>query len=247
MSMTRRQMIWTGMTGLSGLVLAAGGCQMPQTASSDRPGPLWPGDVNRPIPSGDPLRPEPPRVATPNPPTTPTSPPAVAGPIRAIPRSSWAKADPISSRVNQMGSVGMITVHHEGWTPVYFDDTSTTAERLDSIRRSHLERLRAGDIGYHFVVDRAGRIWQGRDLGYQGAHVREHNEHNIGIMCLGNFDKQQPSTAQLTSLRATLLALMKQYRLASNKVYTHQELNKTDCPGRVLQAHMVQLRRNGLG
>ncbi len=66
-------------------------------------------------------------------------------------------------------------------------------------------------------------------------------------MCLGNFDKQQPSTAQLATLRATLLALMKQYRLPSNKVYTHQELNKTECPGRVLQAHMVTLRRNGLG
>ena len=242
MSMTRRQMIWTGM---SGLVLAAGGCQTHQMAYNDRPGPLWPDDVNRPIPSGELLRPEPPRVTGPtNPPEAPKAP---TGTVRAIPRSSWAKAGPIGSRVNPMGSVSMITVHHEGWTPVWFTDTGTTAGRLDSIHRSHLERLRAGDIGYHFIVDRGGHLWEGRNLGYQGAHVREHNEHNIGIMCLGNFDKQQPSDAQVATLRATIVTLMKQYRISSNKVYTHQELNKTECPGRVLQAQMVQLRRNGLG
>jgi hypothetical protein len=206
------------------------------------------------MPSGQaqvvPPSPNQPRPVTPGQPQPQPQPPAqpavTAGPIKAIPRSSWAKADPIPSRLNKMGGVSMVTVHHEGWTPVYFDDTRSTADRLDGIRRSHIERLGAADIGYHYIIDRSGRVWQGRNVGYQGAHVREHNENNVGVMVLGNFDQQQPTNAQLTTLRSTLAALCKQYRLTTKKIYTHQELNRTECPGRVLQSHMSTLRRNGL-
>ena len=138
-----------------------------------------------------------------------------------------------------------ITVHHEGWKTVYFTDYATTAERLEEIRASHLQRLHAGDIAYHYVVDRAGRLWQGRDVRYQGAHVKSENEHNVGVMCLGNFEEQSPTDAQITTLRETLVRLMKFYKVPVSRVYTHRELNPTACPGRALQPRMVQLRRGG--
>lgn len=246
MKVTRRQMV------LAGLGMMLTGCQtdQPMTGAS-RPGPIWPDDVSRPTPSGHslvvpstPVRPAPTVVKPITP--APAAPAVAAGPVRAIPRSSWAKATPIPSRLNKMGPVNMITIHHEGWTPVFFDDTQTTAARLDGIRRSHIDRLSAADIGYHYIIDRAGRVWEGRNIAYQGAHVREHNENNLGIMVLGNFDQQQPANAQVAALKNTLAALTKQYRLATSKVYTHQELNRTECPGRVLQSQMVTLRRNGL-
>ncbi len=247
MTVTRRQMLLAGV----GMMLT--GCATEQELAN-RPGPIWPDDVARPMPSGQSMVVPPPTQPAPVPgspapqPQPATPPPAVAtaGPIKAIPRSSWAKADPIPARLNPMGEVNMVTVHHEGWTPVYFDDARSTADRLDGIRRSHIDRLHAADIGYHYVIDRGGRVWQGRSLAYQGAHVREHNENNLGIMVLGNFDQQQPTSAQLATLRGTLVTLCKQYRLNTKKVFTHQELNKTECPGRVLQAHMTTLRRNGL-
>jgi len=244
MKVTRRQML------VAGLGLALTGCATDQPLA-ERPGPLWPSDVDRPIPSGKslvvpaapPVRPASPTAAKPAPaPATTTS----GSNNRIVPRSSWAKADPIPSRLNRMGGVNLITVHHEGWTPVWFDDSRSTADRLDGIRKSHIDRLHAADIGYHYVIDRAGRVWEGRNISYQGAHVREHNENNIGIMVLGNFDQQQPSNAQIATLRSTLASLMKTHGVRANKVYTHQELNRTECPGRVLQASMNTLRRNGL-
>ena len=144
-----------------------------------------------------------------------------------------------------MGSIQRITIHHEGWKPVWFVDATTAAQRLDSIRRSHLDRLSAGDIGYHLIIDRAGRLWQGRDTRYQGAHVHEHNANNFGVMVLGNFDLQRPSEAQNTALNRTLVQLMRQYRIPVNRVFTHQEFNITSCPGRALQGHANALRRSG--
>ena len=163
--------------------------------------------------------------------------------VSAISRSSWAKAAPIGGRLNPMGSYERITVHHEGWTRVWFSDYRSTAARLESIRKSHLDRLKAGDIGYHFVIDRAGRVWQGRLLQYQGAHVRDHNRGNIGVMVLGNFNNQHPTDVQMSALGQTLKSLMRRYRVPVHRVYTHQELIPTSCPGRSLQRSMVVLRK----
>ena len=80
---------------------------------------------------------------------------------------------------------------------------------------------------------------------YQGAHVRENNEGNVGVMVLGNFDLQHPSREQLTTLQATLIYLMHQYRVPGSRLYTHKELNPTTCPGRSLQQTVAWLRGSG--
>lgn len=164
--------------------------------------------------------------------------------VHVISRKVWADQPPIMDRIDPMGSVNRITIHHEGWNPVNFTDVETTAERLELIRRSHINRLKSGDIGYHFVVDRAGRVWQAREARYQGAHVRSNNEHNIGVMCLGNFDVQSPTPAQLKSLLAVVKSLQRFYKVPASKVKTHREINPTDCPGTTLQAFIVKSRKN---
>lgn len=163
--------------------------------------------------------------------------------IQAIPRAKWARSAPITAKLNPMNGVNRITIHHEGWTPVYFTDYATTAARLERVRQGHLSRLNAGDIGYHYIVDRAGRVWQGRDTRFQGAHVRSNNEHNLGVMCLGNFDQESPTDVQMAAMRDVVAKLMRQYRVPANRVLTHQEINPTACPGRVMQPRVVALRR----
>lgn len=246
MSFSRREVVLLGM----GLLLS--GCNRGHRSgdSAHRPGPLWPDGVTSPtraqagvvLPPTHPTGGASPGTAAG--PTPVASGPAVAG-LAVIARSRWAKAEPIKARLNPMGSIERITVHHEGWTPVYFTGMDDTAARMESIRRSHLERMNSGDIGYHLVIDRAGRLWQGRDLAYQGAHVREHNPKNIGIMCLGNFDLQRPSDAQLASLRQALGKLAAAYRVRPERVFSHQELMPTACPGKDLQGRFTAMRRNG--
>jgi len=159
-------------------------------------------------------------------------------------RSQWSTGNPIPSRMDKMRPITRITVHHDGMNPFYSTSERDSKARIDAIRKAH-QRQGWGDIGYHYVVDRSGRIWEARPLAYQGAHVKYHNEGNIGVMCLGNFERQSPSDLQLSALTRFLRQLRSNYRVPVKSIWTHQELRPTACPGRALQSHMVSIRRNG--
>ena len=106
------------------------------------------------------------------------------------------------------------------------------------MQKSHMESKspRWGDIGYHFLIDPAGHVFQGRDLVWQGAHAEgDNNIQNIGICLIGNFDEEQPSKAALESLRKLLDSLRKTYSIAKSAVLGHQDLKSTRCPGRHLE------------
>ena len=96
--------------------------------------------------------------------------------------------------------------------PFYGTATGDVAARIEQIRKLHRNRG-WGDIGYHFVVDRAGRVWEARPIKYQGAHVKDYNFANIVVLVLGNFDEQLTTGAQLKALRRHLHALMRRYRV----------------------------------
>lgn len=217
--------------------MAVAGCAEQASDWNDRPAPQWP-TASTPQPS--------PRVAIPPAPAKPApAPPSGLAALNAVPRSRWAKAAPIMSRVNPMQGVTRITIHHEGWTAVWFSDWASTAARIESDRRTHVSDRGWGDIGYHFIIDRAGRVWEGRNVAYQGAHVKDNNERNLGIMLLGNFDLQEPTTAQQESLRHTISVLSRHYRIPAARVYSHQEITPTRCPGKLLQPRFAAMRRGG--
>lgn len=170
-------------------------------------------------------------------------------PVLVMHRSIWTQDKPDLSRIRLMNGINRLTVHHSGfdkpWTTASWKPTK---EEIQFIRDFHTgtgpSDRNWADIAYHFLVDRAGRVWQGRPLVYQGAHVKNHNEHNIGVVMLGNFDMQQLNTAQSKSLVAFIAFLRKLYGISGKEVFTHGELadNKTDCPGSHLQQFMKKLR-----
>ncbi len=239
MGLTRRQAI---MASLSAIAL--GGCtSTARTRTHPRPIAGWPGYPANPAgnqrytPVQAPYQ-QP--VPVPNSAADVTT---IAGGINAVGRSNWTRTGPISSKVNAMNGISKITVHHEGWTAVDFTSQSATAERIEKIRKYHTGEKRWGDIGYHYIVDRAGRVWEGRPIQYQGAHVSQNNEHNIGILVLGNFEKQSPSSAQLKSLYSTTAALKSKHGIKTALIRSHREINPTTCPGKNLQNQMNGLRQ----
>lgn len=129
-------------------------------------------------------------------------------------------------------------------TAFYETQQQSVAGRLDAIRNAHRNQG-WGDIGYHYAIDRAGRVWQCRPIEWQGAHVGGYNEGNVGILNLGNFDLQTPSEAQVSSLASFIRQLQQEYRVPAANVKTHQEWSATRCPGVSLQRQMVTLRSNG--
>lgn len=235
MKLTRRNAI---LGGLGGLYYVASGCQQQVVVGGSLPGTPYP-----PVATG-PRKPDP--GYTPNTTTSSSQQTRGAGsgkPGDPIPREKWAAGAPLVSKINPMLPVNRITIHHEGFPkPIEFTDLPSCRDHLELVRSSHVNARGWGDIGYHYIVDRAGRVWEGRSIRYQGAHVRDNNENNVGVMLLGNFDMQQPSQAQLASLAGQIKHLRQQYRVSMNRVFTHQELNPTACPGRFLQAKVNGMR-----
>lgn len=163
-------------------------------------------------------------------------------PVGVLARRQWTRATTKSSEADAMVRVQRITVHHDGMPPVSLHTRSAVVNRLELIRRSHVNRRGWADIGYHFVVDPFGNVWEARPLIYQGAHVKDHNERNMGVMVLGNFEEQRPTAAALSALDGFLRGQMNRFGVPLSRVLTHQELAPTACPGRSLQRHMVAVR-----
>lgn len=163
-----------------------------------------------------------------------------------VPRREWARGNPIRSLSNPMDGIYRLTIHHEGEPAVGLTNKSAVARRLESIRQWHIGRKNGwADIGYHYVIDPAGRVWEGRPLFLQGAHVKDHNEHNLGIMLLGDFNQHRPSSEQIATLCAFVPQQIRRYRIPLGRVYTHRELMPTACPGSSLQSYLVAARSRG--
>ena len=166
-------------------------------------------------------------------------------------RSSWTSARPNYRGMDQQQRLRHVTIHHDGLgKPLGSSGLAATKARLDLIRRSHVGKTRNwADIGYHYAIDRAGRVWECRPLAYQGAHVRGHNEGNIGILVIGDFDLERPSAAQVRALGGHVNALCLSFGIPKSQrgVRTHKEWPSaaTACPGKYLQPKVNTLRAQG--
>ena len=176
----------------------------------------------------------------------PTSPTYPSTPTGVIPRSAWAKGSPVPALMDTMLPVSRITVHHDGMDTFSSRGEGDAASRLEKIRQAHRSK-NWGDIGYHYLVDPAGRVWEGRPLAWQGAHVANQNPGNLGICVMGNYEDQYPTDLQLETVERFVASQMRQYRVPVGRVFTHQELAATACPGRNLQPQLVAIRRPGGG
>jgi hypothetical protein len=171
------------------------------------------------------------------------SPPTGVPSISVNPRSTWTNGQPKMHLSKPMNGVQLITVHHDALNSAGKRGRAFAIDRLARVRREHLSRDATWvDIGYHYIIDPDGQVWEGRPLSIEGAHVARTNDHNMGIMVMGNFDEHRPTQAQIDTLDAFLVQQMTTHRVGVKNLYTHQELKSTACPGRNLQAYMRQTR-----
>ncbi|MFO0858624.1 MAG: peptidoglycan recognition family protein [Phycisphaerales bacterium] len=233
---------------LVGVVAWLQGCGGRTNLAKNFPQPLWPDKEPRIATISDPVAknttwyPPPPANGTPVPANVPDS-SAVVPTAGVIARTNWTREQPRWKLSRPMNGVGMITVHHDALNASGMRGYGASVQRLNSVRRSHLDRGPTWvDIGYHYIIDPEGRIWEGRPISIEGAHVANTNDHNLGIMCMGNFNEHRPTQAQLNTLDGFVAAQMRAYRVPMSRVYTHRELGTTECPGTNLQNYMKQTR-----
>jgi hypothetical protein len=160
------------------------------------------------------------------------------------PRDSWNARAP-RRNIDPMGPVDKITVHHSGDDSPHGVSPLEAAAEIQRIQRYHQNDQGWADIGYHYIIDRGGSVWQGRRLRYQGAHARgPANAGNIGIVVLGNYFQQGMTAAQVRSLETLLAKLCSHFAIAPHRIYTHREIvgGKTDCPGPALTRCVHEIR-----
>ena len=244
--LTRRKMLdlaaKAGATAVTiGAITTLGGCNSSAQSRNKKLN----GAIGSPIPN-DPIA----SSNTPTPiikhpaPMIPISEPLSSIPSFVLPRSKWTNTSPKRWLADSMSTNRRITVHHDAIMPVPSGSYADSLRRMNLIRRGHLNNGWA-DIGYHFAIDPKGRVWQARPLELQGAHVKNHNPGNLGIVVFGNYEILRPTQATLNSVNMMIAYAMQRFDVPISKVHTHQELRNTACPGRYLQEQMSLTRARG--
>jgi hypothetical protein len=166
--------------------------------------------------------------------------------LLAFDRSDWQASPPVAARLEPMGAITRLTIHHSD--SLCSAEESAVITHLRQIQRGHIQTRGWGDIGYHFLIDPAGRVWEGRELRYQGAHAQgANNHHNIGICLLGKFvrgaEGSEPTAAQVSSMEQLVVVLRRHFSIPTGGVHTHKELiHSTQCPGGRLQSIVDAMR-----
>jgi len=160
-------------------------------------------------------------------------------------RSAWNAAP---ARAERMTAVAVpydrITIHHsakESDGGSELSNARDVAEKIKKIQTFHMRERGWGDIGYHFMIDASGQVWQGRSLDWQGAHAGgDDNIGNIGICVLGDFSTGSPSRESLAALEELVDTLSERNRIGRGRVYGHMRFAKTECPGGSLMAWIAR-------
>lgn len=162
--------------------------------------------------------------------------PIVAGGV--VGRAQWGAAPPRTTELTRhRGAYSWITVHHSA-LPGGDGSLSQSVEAVKRIQRDHVTNRGYGDIGYHYLIDPVGRVFEGRSLDWQGAHSgtassgRNNNPKNVGICLLGDFEDTRPSPAAIATLDRMVAEIRGHYKLPAAAVKPHSYWKDTLCPGR---------------
>ncbi|OLO66712.1 N-acetylmuramoyl-L-alanine amidase [Actinomyces oris] len=127
-------------------------------------------------------------------------------PVAVTTRAEWGANASYMSWDPEYARAGHVVVHHTAGTNSYSAGQSASIVR--GIYYYHAVTLDWGDIGYNFLVDKFGTVFEGRSGSVAapagtmsiGAHARGVNTGTMGISMMGDYSTVSPSDAQLSSV-----------------------------------------------
>lgn len=185
-----------------------------------------------------------------------------------VSRKAWrANEGMVREGATYTGTVSAVFVHHTGHLNSY--DCADAPRMLRAMQEDHIKSEGWDDIGYNFVVDRCGTIYEGRAGGVgrpvQGAHTQGFNADSIGVAALGTFG---PGTTVPPALEASIVKVAawrlrpgadprgtvrllsandeSRYKKGESAelhvIAGHRDSFRTDCPGDVLYERLPAIR-----
>lgn len=100
---------------------------------------------------------------------------------------------------------------------------------IRSFQRSH-QANGWGDIGYNYLVDAWGNVYEGRGLTAIGAHAGGHNANNFGVCYIGDGRTGEMPELAKQAFRNLYVWLNGQAGKTLTRL-VHSDLNSTACPG----------------
>ena len=182
-------------------------------------------------------------------------------------RAAWGADERIRGRSPSYApATRAVTIHHTASSNDY--QPEDVPRLLRGFYAYHVKSNGWSDIGYNFLVDKFGRVWEGRAGGIArpvvGSHAGGFNTGTVGISMIGTYETVAPSAAmresvaQLAAWRLSAAGVNPQGTLkytsaGSNKVpkgevvtlptvFGHRQVTATSCPGTQGTAALPGLR-----
>ncbi|WP_343245985.1 peptidoglycan recognition protein [Streptomyces sp. SID5785] len=189
---------------------------------------------------------------------------------RIVPRATWLAGTETYHRdpVTYADRVEAVFLHHTD-TPNRYD-CADTPRIIRTLYAGQAGTKEWDDIGYNFLVDRCGTVYEGRaggvDRAVVGAHTQGFNRNTAGIAAIGTFTDGTPVPPAMTEAIAALAAwklgpggidprghvrLVSSNSLSRYKAGTsaeffaiagHRDGYETFCPGQALMSLLPSIR-----
>jgi uncharacterized protein with LGFP repeats len=122
---------------------------------------------------------------------------------RIVTRRGWGADEKLRERkFIYTKKVKAAFVHHTASGNAY--SCAQAPSVIRGIYRYHVKSMGWRDIGYNFLVDKCGKIYEGRAGGVakpvMGAHTLGFNSNSMGIAVLGSYGSTKPSSAAVNGI-----------------------------------------------
>ncbi len=189
-----------------------------------------------------------------------------------IARSAWAHGHAPPAVAPSYGAIKLAFVHHTENPNGY--SAGEVPAMLKAIYVFHRFTRGWDDIGYNFVIDLFGRIWEARKGGIDepvvGAQAGGYNAESTGVAILGTFSSVLPTPAAITALQRLLAWKLSLHGVPTEgrvtvtvnpadafytpfkpgahvslpRVAGHRDGDSTSCPGNALYYRLPSIRPN---
>ena len=170
-------------------------------------------------------------------------------------RAQWGADESKMAWTPSYGQITVGFVHHTVSANNYA--ASDVPAMIRGIYAYHAQTLGWGDIGYNFLVDRFGRIWEGRFGGMDkpviGGHTLGYNSVGMGVSAIGNFDVAAAPQGMVDAFKRIfawkfdLSGIPATGTVVANgktiqRITGHRDVYQTACPGQYLYARIPEIR-----